>query len=263
MGRAARARPAAGTRIDVQAPVQPRALARACSADRGRLRAARRRQSLAVVRHLQHEPVALDPDVDVGVAALGVARDIVDGFLEDEEDFAPHVGGQRQSRPASGARKVKSMSLPVNVSLAKWRIRWSRSPTRSRFWIDGPDDVAHGLDELTRGGRDAAERVRGRRPGVGLAARQLAQDGNLREAGPDVVVEIGGNPRADTLDRHELRDAVPIEQRHEPDDERGRDGEEPPTLPDRRQDAEADARRRGGGGARQRHGADQETIRTR
>ena len=69
-------------------------------------------------------------------------------------------------------------------------------------------------------------------------ARHLAQDGNLGQAGSDVIVQVTRNSRAHSLGLEQSRDPVPMtdenQQRQANDDA----GAEPPPLPHRRQNDE-------------------------
>jgi hypothetical protein len=48
-------------------------------------------KAYAIVAHLQYQSLAFQTNVDFDTGAIRMADDIVDTFLEDQEDLAPHV----------------------------------------------------------------------------------------------------------------------------------------------------------------------------
>src|SRR5437879_1643528 len=59
-----------------------------------------------VVGDDQHQPPAIYPQLDFRPPALSVADDVVDGFLEDQEDLAAEVGSKLQVRPCGRSMKT-------------------------------------------------------------------------------------------------------------------------------------------------------------
>ena len=207
-------RPAARAGIDVQAPVHSR---------RSRLHAEQTVAVPATARRGQPRPSSAtcttspSRSIRTSISAwwhLAWRAILLTASLKMRRTSRRTSAASARSRPASGALKGELDVLPGERVAREVAHPLKQVTDAVALGIDRPDDVAHRIDELTRDRRDAIECVRGR-PGDRRPrrARHLAQDGNLREAGTDVVVQIGRNSRADTLDREQLRDAVPIEQR--------------------------------------------------
>jgi hypothetical protein len=86
-----------------------------------------------------------------------VPGDIVDSLLEDEQDFTPHVGGQRQVASSLG-RAESEIDVLSGEGVAREPAHPLKQVTNAiPIGIDSPDDVAHRLDELTRRRRDPTE----------------------------------------------------------------------------------------------------------
>ena len=69
-----------------------------------------------------------------------------------------------------------------------WILQWEVTVIR----IDRPGDLAHRIDRIPGESRDARARSVDREIGrLGLCARNLAQDCNLRQVGSHIVMQIG------------------------------------------------------------------------
>src|SRR5262249_5727458 len=158
----------------------------------------------------------VDPDIDVDTLASCVLNDIVHSFFEDEEDLAPDIGAEHELASERGTREAEVDVFSRQGIAGKVAHALEQVADAVALRVDGPDDVAHRLDELARDRGDAAKGVRRLQSRVGVTADELAKNGDLREAGADVVVEIGSDSRPDALDGEKLRDAVAMEERPEP-----------------------------------------------
>ena len=83
--------------------------------------------------------------------------------------------------------------------------------------------------------RDSGSAIRGAGTGQ-LGADDFAQDRDLGEAGSHVVVQIAGNPRAQALHLEQSRHAILVDGISRCDRQQCQRAEEPPSLPDGRQD---------------------------
>ena len=80
------------------------------------------------------------------------------------------------------------------------------------FRVDGPDDIAHRVHQLTRDAGDIGQRLGELRlRPIHLPVGDLAQDGDLRKAGADVVVQVCSDARAHALEFQQPRDPVVVQ----------------------------------------------------
>src|SRR5262249_6815041 len=78
--------------------------------------------------------------------------------------------------------------------------------------IDRPDDVAHRVDQLARGGRNHRKcLIQWAVALARLALGNFACHRNQREVRADVVVQVGCYPSADSLDFKALRQLIAID----------------------------------------------------
>src|SRR5690349_11671134 len=100
------------------------------------------------------------------------------------------------------------------------------------FGIDGPDDVAHRIGELSRNFADTRKARRDVRVMVGgLGPGSLADQSDLRKPGTDVVMQIRCDLRAKPLQRKSARQPESmrcVRHRCECNED---SGSKPPSLP--------------------------------
>src|ERR1019366_7631814 len=100
---------------------------------------------------------------------------------------------------------------------------------------DGPHDIAHLRNRIARDRGDVLQKLRRL-----VTMRHLAEDGDLRQVGADVVVQVGGDMGANVGDGQQLAHPVPVEECGERDESGGDESHKPPSLPDWRQYSEID-----------------------
>ena len=140
-----------------------------------------------------------DLEREPGVRRARVARHVRDRFLEDEEELPPCLGRDVRRADPPAPRRSTRCPFPSRTSDANERIRRDHVPQVVLRGIDRPDGVAHGADEGARCLGDLGEEGV-HLPARRLAARDLAQDRDAREARADVVVEVCRDPGADALE---------------------------------------------------------------
>ena len=109
--------------------------------------------------------------------------------------------------------------------------------------IDEPHRVAHVVDDGAGVVADRGQRGHGvRQRRMRLLPDDFAQDRDARQARPDAIVQVGGNLRADPFDGNGVPDPRAVDHECQGARTHGREGEEPPALPERRQHGELDHR---------------------
>src|ERR1700730_4135876 len=149
-------------------------------------------------------------DADLGSA--GMPQNVVNSFFKDEEDLTPQVSSHLQAllprrrlefkADVTRGKNITGASSHAMVEIAKV----------VPFRVNGPNDIAHRVHQLTRDAGDIGQRLREvwmRR--IYMLVGDLAQDGDLREAGADVVMQVCGDPRADALEFQQPRYPVMME----------------------------------------------------
>src|ERR1017187_2512214 len=125
--------------------------------------------------------------------------DIVDALLEDQVDLPPQFGIQLEIAAGFADGPVQ-LHIPGGED-----VRGKAAHTLSQIAevvlvrLDGPHDVADVIQELAGERADALDRLAGYASGRALVGH-FAEDGDLRKAGSDVVVQIGGDAHANALD---------------------------------------------------------------
>src|SRR4029453_17741894 len=109
--------------------------------------------------HPQDDAIAVDPDVDRDAAASCMPNDIIDGLFENEENLAPHIGAERELASERGTRKTEGDVFSRQRVAGKVAHPLEQVADAVALRVDGPDDVAHRLDELARDRGDAAQGV--------------------------------------------------------------------------------------------------------
>src|SRR5919204_1823292 len=161
---------------------------------------ARVAQAPAVVAQPQRHRAALDPERDVGLPAPGMARDVVDRLLEDEEDFAADFGADSHV-----LFRVGRVEAELYVACGEAVAGEPAHPLREVAQVvtpgvHRPDDVAHRVDRAAGDRGDHGEPLGHLRVGLPrLLAQHLAQARDQREVRPDVVVQVRGDACAYAL----------------------------------------------------------------
>jgi hypothetical protein len=188
----------------------------------------------AVVPYRKAEPIAIERDPDIDPRAPRVTQDVVHRLLVDQENLPPDVvakpgvklGGRRRERQFD-RRALDQVARDSPHAVDK-----VAEPVAPR--VDRPDDVAHRIDKLAGGRCD-----RGQAPSRlavvrrKLPARHLAQDGDARKSGADVIVQVARDPRPETLDLEQAFDAGSVDDARDRQ-RRGADGDQKPGLPPER-----------------------------
>src|SRR6516165_10699485 len=117
------------------------------------------REPPAVVIQPQHELSSLDPKIADDAGGSGVANDVVDAFLENQEHLTSHVRIEPHFRIDAG-----SIEMEVNIPTAKHlagelphALGQAPQPVFAR--TDGPDDVAHRVDQFARHRTNSQQRL--------------------------------------------------------------------------------------------------------
>src|SRR6185503_11273208 len=123
--------------------------------------------------------------------------DVIDRFLENEKDFAPDVCAEHYVGFVQRRAKIE-IDVPRSQDV-------SRKAPHALFQIaemillgvDGPDDVAHGVDQFTRsvGNHRQLRSVLA----VATILNHFAHDRYLRQARSDVIVKICSDAAADAF----------------------------------------------------------------
>ena len=164
----------------------------------------------------QHQPRALDTQVDLHTRRSREWRAaVVDRFLENQEQIPANIHAQFQ---LSALRRVEAQLdvARVKTSSACCRIRRVRSSRLSRFGLIAQTMSLIELTDSRAMRGDGRERPVGAtaRVGAGCPAGDFTQQGDARQVGADIVVQIRGDPRAHVRDLEQPRDAIAI---HGPD----------------------------------------------
>src|SRR5208282_4704013 len=162
----------------------------------------------AIVAHAQHQALIFHAQLNPGLSRAGVAGEIVDALFEDQKDLATQVRAEldavaRPERHHLKAHAARNQQVAGHFAHALAQIV---QPVSSR--ADGPHDIAHGVDQLARDAADTRQRFLAHKSLGSTEAHHLAQDGDLRQAGAHIVVEVGSNAHADALERQQSLGAV-------------------------------------------------------
>src|SRR5260370_22199530 len=138
----------------------------------------------------------------------GVAGDIVDALLEHQEELPPSLKAQIFSG-------VTCLQVEVDALVGEQiEGKLAHAPDQGvhalRLGADGPYDVTHGIHQLPGQGGNAFQRFTGPSLAIAADARHLAQDGDLRHAGTDIVVQIGRDGGPHPFHVHHLCHAVAV-----------------------------------------------------
>ena len=109
---------------------------------------------VTVVTDLQNQPVTLESKLNLGLGTAGVLAALVTLSLKMR-----YTSRRRctKLRLIGGAAKVDV--APAEHVAGKTPHRLRQVPEVFVAWVDGPDDIAHGVDELARGGGDQGQRL--------------------------------------------------------------------------------------------------------
>ena len=139
-------------------------------------------ETFAVIFHVKREPTAVQREVNVYLRAFRMPQNVVDALFEDQEHLPAHVSPHFHC-----AIRMLRIEEHLNVAGAKDIVGKPSHLLRHvadsvAIGINRPDEVAHGIDELSRGAGDGGERLSGERTSFHLAMRNFAQNGDLRQA---------------------------------------------------------------------------------
>src|SRR5262249_56182078 len=123
-------------------PFDPMLHAREAVAAAGGLRV----EPTPVVAHVEDEVPVLEAKFDGGLGALRMSRDVVDGFFEDEEELPLLIEAEAVNRAVSGRGKPHADAARHEDVVGKSSRPMREVVERIALRIDGPDDVAHGVD---------------------------------------------------------------------------------------------------------------------
>src|SRR5947207_5590971 len=103
-------------------------------------------ESPAIVFQLEDYLPTLDPERCFCNPASGVARDVIDTFLENQEDLAPHLGIYLHI-----LIRHRSVQMKLDVPFGQAVVGKAAHSVREvnyivALGIHGPDNVAHGFD---------------------------------------------------------------------------------------------------------------------
>src|SRR5215831_7957830 len=118
-----------------------------------------RREPTAVVRQPQHELSSLDPKIADDARRTGVANDVVDAFLENQEHLTPHVRIEPHFHFDAGGIEME-INIPTAKHLAgelPHALGQAPKPVLAR--TDGPHDVAHRVDQFARHRTNSEQRL--------------------------------------------------------------------------------------------------------
>ncbi len=166
-----------------------------------------------------------------------MANYVVNTLLKDQKHLAPDIRSDGEVVLGVGSAELKMDVVGRKHIAGKLAHPLLQIVELVLGWIDGPYDVTHGIHQFPGDAGDPGQRLIDF--GGSLAdppANHLAQDGHLREAGPDVVMQVGGNTSADALHGQQLLQAVAVEA---VDNQRSQcrfQADKPPPLPDRCED---------------------------
>ena len=141
-----------------------------------------------------------------------MARSVVDGFLENQQDIAADVDAD--SEIIGGARRVEPQldSRSVNSSSACCRILRVRSSRLSRFGL-----IAQTISLIELTDSRAIRAMDASGPSVLRVAGDLGEQRDPREIRSDIVVEVGGDPDPQMEHLQQPCDAVSVHRvRHAP-----------------------------------------------
>src|ERR1043165_10243658 len=135
-----------------------------------------------------------------------MTNDVVDGLFEDQKNFAPEVCSDFQVEVIVGRVKTK-----FYIASGQNVIRKPSHPAREiaevvSLRVDGPDNVTHRIDRIARSRGDGREPLF--QPLIfarEMTARNVAEHGYQRQVGTDVVMKVGRDPRADSLQLNRAR----------------------------------------------------------
>ena len=218
----------------------------------------------AIIRDAQTVPPVYDPEIDTDFGSTGVPQHVMNSLFEDEEDLPPQIGYHPQIL-LLGWRVEPKPYVPRGENVTGETPHTMEQVVHVvSFRVNGPDNIAHRIHQIPRDAGDIGQWLRELRVRrIYQPAGNLAEDGDLGEAGADVVVQVRGDPGAHALEFQQPRDPVAVE----PINRRGGDGRgqqlKPPAQPNRRQNHEADGCRLCAGNAFGVDGADQKPVRGR
>src|SRR5215471_4097701 len=139
-----------------------------------------------------------------------MTHDVIDAFLEYQEDLAAHIGAHLQRVLVVRPRKAE-------FDVARRKDITSKAPHPLRkivklitLRIDCPDDVTHRVNQLARSRRDHRKAiVYGR--AARLVTSHFAQHRNARETSAYVIMQVRSNARAHPFQLQQTSDSIAIE----------------------------------------------------
>lgn len=141
-----------------------------------------------------------------------MTREIIDGFFEDQKDFTAHVSFELETVTVLRRHEFKlDISGGQNIcrELPHSLDQISEAVASG---VDGPHYVAHRIHQLARSAGDRGEWFRRRgRARTQVMTSDFTEDGNLRKARADVVVQIRGYASTHSFELDYLGDAIPME----------------------------------------------------
>ena len=214
-----------------------------------------------VVDDLARQLRALDRQADRHATRRGVPGRVVQRLLVDQQQVLALL---RAETPPAALLLAGSGERPGDADrVEQLARRLAQTDGEARqvvvARVERPDDLPGPPGEPAGGVADlfqhpAAPRV------VGGAARHLGEERDPRQAGPEVVVEVGRDPRPHPLERQGAAQPQPVGGDDQGGEQRRDEGEEAAAQPPGRRHDEGDRRRLGAGPAPPVDGADQEAV---
>src|SRR5262245_3722182 len=164
-------------------------------------------EALAFVGHGEKEVSCSNLEIGLRLDAAGMAHQVVDGLLEDQEDLTPDIGaGYEFVQPILSLKPEVDAASGTDLA-CKLAHPLGQGTDTVLFWIDRPDNVAHRINQFAGRARYVGEGI----PPFGaevvvLAPGDFAHDRDLRQTGADIIMQVCSDPYADSFDLEELPD---------------------------------------------------------
>src|SRR5262245_2247608 len=160
---------------------------------------------------MEQEAVLRDVEFDLRLRAARVPCGVVNGLFEDQVKLPPQIGIEPEFQPAGGRAEAK-LDLARGEDVAGESTHALRQIANSVApRIDRPDDVAHRIHQVARSVGDLRERFAYAVLFTAESlARDFAEDSDLREARPYVVMQILRDAQPYTFHPDQLCHSIPI-----------------------------------------------------
>lgn len=154
----------------------------------------------AVIFDFEDEIFVGAAEAEPGFGGFGMFGDVVDGFFDGEKDVVADFSAEMKRRKMSGDIEAATDAREAEMFLGEFDGVSEQIFQRVVLRIYRPDDFVHGAGEFAGGAGDLADVRFGLGRAIEVGAGEFAEEGDLSEAGAEVVVDVFGDAGAFAFD---------------------------------------------------------------